>query len=122
MSRKMAILHHFSPAEKGSASKVQPGEGSSRGLDLWREFKKYVFPKQGPVCVCRNVATFQFVMSAFKQFECEVCSHLVQFMYIIIIIFYVYFFDPTPQPDGYEQWYCSLLSNVVNSYLCTRRQ
>ena len=71
----MAILHHFSPpTEKASESKTQPSKGSSRGLDPWREFKKYVFPKQGPVCVCRNIATFQFVMSACKQFECEVCS------------------------------------------------
>lgn len=72
--RCQELLHRFSPTEKASASKVQPSEGSSKGLDLWREFKKYVFPKQGPVCVCRNVATFQFVMSAFKQFECEVCT------------------------------------------------
>ena len=41
-------------------------------VDPWREFKNYAFPLEGRVCICRDTKRFQFVMSAFNHYECEV--------------------------------------------------
>ena len=51
----------------------------SKGVlfDPWKEFKVYTFPKEGPLCVCREIVKFQFVMCTFNQLEHEVCKLLI---------------------------------------------
>ena len=46
-------------------------------FNQWKEFKLYAFPKEGPVCVCRDIVKFQLVMCTFNQFEYEVCKPLI---------------------------------------------
>lgn len=43
----------------------------------WKEFKLYTFPKEGPLCVCKDILQFQLVMYTFNQLEYEVCKLLI---------------------------------------------
>ena len=54
-------------------SRRQLIRGASREVvDPWREFKNNAFSPEGPVCICHDKSRFQFVMSAFNHYECEV--------------------------------------------------
>ena len=55
------------------SSKSELFRGSPKGLvDPWKQFQLYTFSLEGPVSICGERDVFQFLMSAFNQYEFEV--------------------------------------------------